>query len=126
MALAGRRLGAPRSRCSFIGEACCPQPPCALRVAAAWAHLGARRSSAMKEHRLRRVSADLGPWRSQRVPLRVLPRALGHESCCFPLVMSFGSQRPSNFLPLATLAKEAYDAPKEPSCRAISSIISLR
>src|SRR5205823_4170742 len=27
------------------------------RVAAAWAHLGARRSSAMKEHRLRRVSA---------------------------------------------------------------------
>ena len=22
----------------------------------------------MKEHRLRRVSADLGPWRSQRVP----------------------------------------------------------
>src|SRR5439155_7176414 len=76
MALAGRRLGAPRSRCSFIGdEACSPQPPCALRVAAAWAHLGARRSSAMKEHRLRRVSADLGPWRSQRVPLRVLPWA---------------------------------------------------
>src|SRR5439155_25149172 len=76
MALAGRRLGAPRSRCSFIGdEACCPQPPCALRVAAAWAYLGARRSSAMKEHRLRRVSADLGPCRSQRVPLRVLPRA---------------------------------------------------
>ena len=35
-------------------------------VAAAWAHLDARRSSAMKEHRLRRVSADLGPRRSQR------------------------------------------------------------
>jgi hypothetical protein len=35
-------------------------------VAAARAHLYARRSSAMKEHRLRHGSADLSPRRSQR------------------------------------------------------------
>src|SRR5207237_283526 len=76
MGLAGGRLGAARSRCSFIGDEARRRmrPATPMRPAAAWAHLGGRRSSAMKEHRLRRAPRS-GPTALATRLLLLLPRA---------------------------------------------------